>query len=427
MGYSTAEEHAIRGLLLQIFYSWQTDADRKINKDFIHDALVAAIKEINSDISLSEADRRDGLLTLDQDTKGILGSPPIAETILKKIAVADVVVLDVSLVASGREQKRHINSNVAIELGYALGKRGYEPLLKVMNTYFGDFEKLPFDLKDRRHPVGYYFPPNATKVQIDTERKKLARELKTILGEYLQKLSAKPPVGLGKHEPTPTSYIETAFWRQRAPIGKRHQKEEPLYCESTHLISVRVIPAHAQEKLTQLQCRDVVKNCPPLLYEDGYSSSVNEWGALTYCLYHETTSILSGTQILKNREIWMFAREIIYQVKDDGPDNARWFTTHYLLMKYLPDAISNAISLSGEFISGPAELRVTAADLSGVSVKSGESHRPRNNEISEKVIEIRRDINSSLDANDLAFDFAQKIYAEAGVHLDARMSGGRIA
>ena len=148
---------------MQIFYSWQTDADRKINKDFIHDALVAAIKEINSDISLSEADRRDDLLTLDQDTKGILGSPPIAETILKKIAAADVIVLDVSLIASGREQKRHINSNVAIELGYALGKRGYEPLLKVMNTYFGDFEKLPFDLKDRRHPVGYYLSPNATR------------------------------------------------------------------------------------------------------------------------------------------------------------------------------------------------------------------------------------------------------------------------
>lgn len=412
---------------MQIFYSWQTDADRKINKDFIHDALVAAIKEINSDINLSEADRRNGLLTLDQDTKGILGSPPIAETILKKIAAADVIVLDVSLVASGRKQKRHINSNVAIELGYALGKRGYEPLLKVMNIYFGDFENLPFDLKDRRHPVGYYLPPNSTKVQIDTERKNLARELKAILGEYLQKLSATPPVEIGKHEPTPASYIETAYWRQRAPIGKRHQKEEPLYCESTRLISVRVIPAHAQEKLTQLQCRDIVKNCPPLLYDDGYSSSVNERGALTYCLYHETTSILSGTQILKNREIWMFAREIIYQVKDDGPDNARWFTGHYRLMKYLPDAISNAISLSGEFISGPTELRVTAADLSGVSVNSGESHRPHNNEISEKVIEIRRDINSSLDPNDLAFEFAQKIYAEAGVHLDARMSGSRIA
>jgi len=67
---------------LQIFYSWQTDADRKINKNFIQDALVAAIDDINSEISLSEADRRDDLLTLDQDTKGILGSPPIAETIL---------------------------------------------------------------------------------------------------------------------------------------------------------------------------------------------------------------------------------------------------------------------------------------------------------------------------------------------------------
>ncbi|MDD7971410.1 hypothetical protein PUT78_09860 [Roseinatronobacter sp. HJB301] len=402
---------------MQVFYSWQTDVDRKINKNFIHDALVAAINEISADIGISEAARAESQITLDQDTQGILGSPSIAETILKKIAAADVVVLDVSLIACGREEKRHINSNVAIELGYALGKRGHEPLLKVMNTHYGDFDKLPFDLRDRRHPVAYCLSPDATKVQIETERKNLSRKLKAILAEYLQNLSSAPVIELNKHEPTSSSFVETAFWPQNAPIAKIYQQDEPMFCESSRLVSIRVIPAHAQDKLTQLQCRNMVKNCPPLLYEDSYSSSVNEWGALTYCKYEGTTSILSGTQILKNREIWMFARGIIFQVTDNGPDNARWFTNDHRLMRYIPDAIENAINLCSELIVGSAEIRLTAADLSGVAVKSGERFHPRNHEISEKVIEIRREIDSSLAPNELAFEFAQKVYAEAGVNL----------
>lgn len=366
-------------------------------------------------------------LTLDQDTKGVLGSPPIVETILKKIASADVVALDASLVAKGREEKIHINSNFAIELGYALGKRGHEPLLKIMSTYFGDFEKLPFDLRDRRHPIRYYLPPTATKAEIQVAKTKLTKELQTILREYLRNLKDLPQTVVTKHKPTPSSYVETAFWPQHSPIAKRHQQDEPLYCESARLVSVRVIPEYTQENLNQLQCREAVRNYPPLLYEDEYSSSVNQWGALTYCRYHETTSILSGTQFLKNREIWMFAREIIFQIKDDGPDNARWFIGHYRLMKYLPDAISNAIDLGGKVITGPMELRVTVSDLSDVSVKSDESYRPRNNEVSEKMIEVRHPISSSLDPSDIAFTFAQNIYAEAGVNLDPIISGNRLA
>lgn len=74
------------------------------------------IKQAVSGRTLIAGDTRLSI-ELDQDTKGVLGSPPIADVILNKIKAADVVVSDVTLVASGRGDKRHINSNVAIELG----------------------------------------------------------------------------------------------------------------------------------------------------------------------------------------------------------------------------------------------------------------------------------------------------------------------
>ena len=72
---------------MKIFYSWQLDADRRINKDFIHDALSDAITSINDNIEISEADRIEGPLILDQDTKGVLGSPPIVERYSKRLQV----------------------------------------------------------------------------------------------------------------------------------------------------------------------------------------------------------------------------------------------------------------------------------------------------------------------------------------------------
>lgn len=146
---------------MKIFYSWQMDSPRKINKNFIYGALSDAIEKVGQEPDVSEAERNE--IKLDQDTQGVLGSPEIARVIFDKIAGSNVVVADVSLVASGTDNKPHINSNVAIELGFCYGKVGDEAVLKIMNTHYGAATDLPFDLKSRRHPVQYCLAPDADK------------------------------------------------------------------------------------------------------------------------------------------------------------------------------------------------------------------------------------------------------------------------
>jgi len=69
---------------LTIFYSWQADTPSTINRNFIEEALTEALKLLQSDAMLELA-LRDADITLDRDTKGVAGSPPIVETILRKI------------------------------------------------------------------------------------------------------------------------------------------------------------------------------------------------------------------------------------------------------------------------------------------------------------------------------------------------------
>jgi hypothetical protein len=101
---------------MRLFYSWQSDTPRDVGKDFIRDALDRAV----ASIEIEEAERP----VVDQDTEGVRGSPVIAEAIFQKIRTADIVVVDVTLVGKTDREKRLINSNAAIEMGYALGVGG---------------------------------------------------------------------------------------------------------------------------------------------------------------------------------------------------------------------------------------------------------------------------------------------------------------
>ena len=62
-----------------IFYSWQSDLDPALTRNFIEDALTRAIKTLNRDKDVFvEA-------VIDRDTSGVAGTPGIAETIFQKI------------------------------------------------------------------------------------------------------------------------------------------------------------------------------------------------------------------------------------------------------------------------------------------------------------------------------------------------------
>lgn len=155
-----------------VFYAWQMDRDKRINRWFIHSAAKDAIAAVLSDSKLEDAPAIEGgedgeagveaggaEIRLDEGTQGEPGTSLIAETILKKIANCGVFLADVTIVGNtdtfdGRVKKMP-NSNVMIELGAAIKSVGWGRIILVMNRAFGSAEDLPFDLKHRAIKVGY--------------------------------------------------------------------------------------------------------------------------------------------------------------------------------------------------------------------------------------------------------------------------------
>lgn len=127
-----------------VFYSWQSDLPGNTNRNFIKTALEKAINAIRQDSTVEDAPR------IDHDTAGEPGSPNIVQTIFNKIDNCSVFVCDVSFIDVSGEAKRTPNPNVLLELGYAIKTLGWERIVLVFNTAYGDVSKLPFDLRNQR-------------------------------------------------------------------------------------------------------------------------------------------------------------------------------------------------------------------------------------------------------------------------------------
>jgi hypothetical protein len=201
-----------------IFYSWQSDLDAALTRNFIEDALVRAAKSINKDEQVSvEA-------VIDRDTSGVTGTPGISETIFRKIDECDVFVCDISIINSNdslsdaglfremvraaakvalegtfkyrRIQRRTPNPNVLLELGYAVAKIGWDRVILVQNTAYGELESLPFDLRGRR-----IVPFNlSSKESRPDERPRLRDQLESALRNALAGM-LKPTVWVGQSVP----------------------------------------------------------------------------------------------------------------------------------------------------------------------------------------------------------------------------------
>jgi DNA-binding PadR family transcriptional regulator len=194
-----------------VFYAWQMDSDKQLNRWLIHRAAESAIESLVSstledapgiepgEIEQRERESSSGPeIELDHDTKGEPGTVIIAEAILKKIDNCGVFLADVTLVgtvqtADGRE-KRVPNSNVLIELGAAIKSVGWERIILVMNRAYGSAEDLPFDLKYRGIKVGYELS--------DENLADKGRILKELSGQIASQLREIQNKGVIKHRET---------------------------------------------------------------------------------------------------------------------------------------------------------------------------------------------------------------------------------
>jgi hypothetical protein len=284
---------------LKVFYSWQDNTPRKVGKKLIREALDEAI----SGLDVNDAERP----VVDQDTQGVLGSPVIAETILKKIRAANVVVADVTLVGQTAKEKRLVNSNVAIELGYAMGVGGDEVMLKVMNEHYGPAKDLPFDLRHKRWPVQFTLSPDADPTERAKVRNALADELRVILRQYIE--ASRPPPE--RFVPTPATYNPAAYWLPDESLGKPEERPgrrtpKPLeYHPDQPLIYLRIWPYESIRPLGVDVLGDHGKSViQPLCGRvQGWDWLRNKYGLLTYAVDADQT-LTSSTQVFKSGEIW---------------------------------------------------------------------------------------------------------------------------
>jgi hypothetical protein len=135
----------------RMFYSWQSDRPSELCRRFVDTALRSAAQMVGEAIGTE--------IQIDSDTQNEPGTPPITETILRKIRECDGFVADMTFVGETIGGKLVPNPNVMGEYGYALSQKGTRRILLVMNTAFGPPEGLPFDLAHLRHPVAFEASP----------------------------------------------------------------------------------------------------------------------------------------------------------------------------------------------------------------------------------------------------------------------------
>jgi hypothetical protein len=129
-----------------IFFSWQADTKTRSGRNFIERALTRAASRISEDTEVEEAVREG--LTVDRDTMGVAGSPPIVETIFRKIDQAAVFVPDLTFTGKRLDGRPTPNPNVLVEYGWALKSLGYGRIVPVMNIAHGDpiADAMPFNM-----------------------------------------------------------------------------------------------------------------------------------------------------------------------------------------------------------------------------------------------------------------------------------------
>jgi hypothetical protein len=157
-----------------VFYAWQSDLSPEITKKPIRKAAEDAIKELGREAAIEDSPR------LDSDTKGLSGHPEVAKTIFEKIDNAAVFLADMTLVAEftthDKRKKLVSNANVLHELGYAAARMGWDRIVLVMNTVFGEPDALLFDIIHRRHPLDFKIK-DEDPAYFEETRKSLADKL----------------------------------------------------------------------------------------------------------------------------------------------------------------------------------------------------------------------------------------------------------
>jgi hypothetical protein len=130
--------------IFNIFYSWQSYVGGHANRSYIRQKIN---KYIDSKKDIYE-------ITVDEDSRAVPGASDIPDNILKKIAICDIFICDITPVTRINTPDDNIrdipNPNVMFELGFAVRHIGWDRIILVLNTNYGSNDYVPFDISKHK-------------------------------------------------------------------------------------------------------------------------------------------------------------------------------------------------------------------------------------------------------------------------------------
>ena len=287
---------------ITVFYAWQSDRPQNVNRNFIRKALDDAAERMTADPTLNVR------VSIDADTEGVVGTPAVTETILKKIQAANIFVPDLTFVGKTEGGKLIPNPNVMVEYGYALRALTFEAMMPIMNVHFGGPTELPFDLGHVRYPTQYELRPDVPDGERRTSRDKLSAILESILRLMAQHIQGKARAGnpFVPHEPVrPPAFF---FQPQDVIANFGYPGEQEFRFKRDRAVYLRVYPVFAdQPAIGPRRALEVAAKVLPLQKTTSSIKAPNDWGAVN--LEPHGDGIKSFTQVFETGELWGVSEE----------------------------------------------------------------------------------------------------------------------
>jgi hypothetical protein len=298
-------------MAIKIFYSWQSDTAANSNRNFIEDALKKAIKSLDTDVELQEA-IRDETIELDKDTKGVPGTPPIADVIFEKISKCSVFVPDLTFVAQTRGGRYVPNPNVLIEYGWALSKLGHSRMVPVMNVAIGkaDNTTLPFDMKHLRHPLTYQLDEATSPEEKARVKDTLTKELAEAIALILRNVAPTDPGDkAAQFKRVPATFNSGTYLSPDEALAKQEMGSDAdklVQISSGAKLFLRLIPTQPMSPIsTSKAALDLIRAgtlAPMGTSNSGSYLLRNRFGAVILNL--QNGKFISSSQLFLNGEIW---------------------------------------------------------------------------------------------------------------------------
>jgi hypothetical protein len=411
---------------MKIFWSWQSDHDADISHYFVRDALKDAIKVLKQAEDLEEPDEAARRVNIhwDSDTQNVTGMPDVAPVIFAKIDASAVFIADVTPVGNSPSKKDRqgnevglrpiMNPNVAIELGYALKGLSWEKCLAIINTAYGSVEKsLPFDIKQKRHPIQYCLPEGADKAAIKAEHAKLAKTFVDVLRPFLK---AQPAAATAKFEETPV-VRPPAFWFDKDEVVGTRRDDQKLTMPFEKVLYLRIIPTKELDMpISHDKLRQVVSRYGSFVVDGNLNRVVTDHGVAMYQPYGpEPDQILSIAHHFHNGEIWGIDADIIHYGTTGTAKYLMLDGLEALYRSRLPHFLECVTKEYG--VSFPIRIIVGVAKVKGLSMAySGGSGNGVGTMIKDNV-ELERVLNvgDRRTVDTFLFNFFEKIWQGAGM------------